>query len=312
MQNVPMSRMDKLRRNCLKACRMWQVYVLILPSFIYILIFKYGPMYGVLMAFQNVKPARGVWGSTWDGLKHLERFFNAPRSMEIIWNTFYISVSSMIISFPFPILLALLMNCLENQRYKRVVQTVTYMPHFISMVVMVGMLMVILNPTYGVINTFITRLGGKPIFFFGSEEWFMPLYVFSGIWQGMGWGSIVYLAALTSVDPALHEAAVVDGASRFQRVVHVDFPAILPTVIIYLILNCGNLMSVGFEKTYLMKTSLNSGVSEVISTYVYDRGLNKAEYSYSAAVELMNSLVNLVMLVTVNALSRRVSETSLW
>ena len=291
---------------------MWQVYLMILPALIYILIFHYFPMYGVVMAFENYKPARGILGSAWVGLKHFQRFFAQPRAWNIIWNTFYISFFSLAIGFPFPIILALLMNSLEGKIFKKTVQTVTYMPHFISTVVMVGMMMVMLNPTYGVINAFITKMGGKAIFFFGSEEWFMPLYVISGVWQNMGWSSIVYLASLAAVDPSLHEAAVVDGASRFQRVCHIDFPSILPTVIIYLILNCGRLLSVGFEKIYLMQTSLNNNVSEVISTYVYQRGLIGGEYSFSSAVGLMNSAVNLVMLLTVNMISRKISETSLW
>lgn len=305
---------SKLARRKLyrKAFRMWQVYLLIIPALIYILIFNYAPMYGVVMAFQNFKPAKGIMGSKWVGLKHFERFFSQPRALSIIWNTFYLSVVSLVVGFPFPVILALLMNSVESKHFKKTVQTVTYMPHFISTVVMVGMLMVMLNPSYGVINTFISKLGGTPIFFFGSKEWFVPLYVFSGVWQNMGWSSIVYLAALTGVDPTLHEAAVVDGASRFQRVLHIDFPSILPTVIIYLILNCGRLLSIGFEKIYLMQTSLNIDVSEVISTYVYQRGLIGGEFSFSTAVGLMNSVVNLMMLVLVNTISRKVSETSLW
>lgn len=300
------------RHTRMKALRMWQVYLLILPTLIYILVFKYLPMYGLLMAFENYKPAKGILNSQWVGLKHFQRFFAQPRALSIVWNTFYISFFGLIIGFPFPIILALLMNCLNNKVFKRTVQTVTYMPHFISTVVMVGMLMVMLNPTYGVINTFIQKMGGESVFFFGSEEWFMPLYIFSGIWQGMGWNSIVYLASLAAVDPSLHEAAIVDGASRFQRVLHIDFPCILPTIVIFLILSGGNLLSVGFEKIYLMQNSLNSKVSEVISTYVYKRGLIGGEFSFSSAVGLMNSGVNLVMLVIVNAVSRKVSETSLW
>ena len=312
MSGVVWDRKKAQKKLRLKALRMWQVYLLILPVLVYILIFNYAPMYGIVMAFQNFKPARGILDSQWVGLKHFQRFFAQPRAMSIIWNTLYISVSSLLFGFPFPVILALLMNSLVSNRFKKAVQTITYMPHFISTVVMVGMLMVMLNPTYGVVNTFIKHFGGSPIFFFGSEEWFVPLHVISGIWQNMGWSSIVYLASLSAVDPSLHEAAIVDGASRIQRLRHIDFPSILPTVIIYLILNCGKLMSVGFEKVYLMQTSLNSRVSEVISTYVYQRGLIGGEFSFSSAVGLMNSVVNLIMLVSVNAISRKVSETSLW
>lgn len=312
MSGILMDKKMAQKKLRIKARRMWQVYLLIIPALIYILIFNYAPMYGVVMAFQNFKPARGIANSQWVGLKHFLRFFAQPRAFSIIWNTLYISLSALFIGFPFPVILALLMNCLNGRRFKKAVQTITYMPHFISTVVMVGMLMVLLNPTYGVINAFIENLGGEAIFFFGSEEWFVPLYTVSGIWQNMGWSSIVYLASLASVDPSLHEAAIVDGASRFQRLRHIDFPSLLPTIIIYLILNCGKLMSVGFEKVYLMQTSLNSRVSEVISTYVYQRGLIGGEFSFSSAVGLMNSVVNLIMLVTVNAISRKVSETSLW
>lgn len=291
---------------------MWQLYVLLLPTLVYIAIFCYGPMYGILMAFKDYKMAKGIWGSPWVGLKHFTRFFNMPRSGEIIRNTFALAIYQLLASFPLPIVLALSMNALNGQRFKRVVQTVTYAPHFISTVVVVGMLSVFLSPSTGVVNSIIKALGGSPVFFLGRADLFPSLYVWSGVWQSMGWNSIIYLAALSGVDPGLHEAAIVDGATKFQRVMRIDFFMILPTITTLAILNAGKILTIGFEKVYLMQNSLNTSSSEVISTYVYKRGMVNGEFSFSTAVGLFNSVVNLAMLVIVNTISRRVSETSLW
>ena len=218
----------------------------------------------------------------------------------------------MVVSFPMPILLALMVNELRSERMKNTVQTVTYAPHFISTVVMCSMITLFLSPTSGVINSIIKLTGGEAIYFLGKPEYFKTIYVFSGVWQNTGWDSIVYIAALSSIDPMLHEAATIDGASRLQRIWHVNLPGILPTAIILLIMNCGKLMSIGFEKVFLLMNDLNRSSAEIISTYVYQRGLLDRDYSYASAIGLFNSVINLIMLLTVNAISRKVTETSLW
>lgn len=302
----------RLRWQWLRAVQMWQLYVFIFPALLYIIIFNYAPMYGVLMAFKNYKLANGIWGSSWVGFKHFQRFFNLPNSGELIFNTIRLSLYSLIAGFPLPIILALSMNAVVSTRFKKIVQTITYAPHFISTVVVVGMLSVFMSPSTGIINIFLKPLGVGPIFFLGEPSMFSSIYVWSGVWQNMGWNSIIYLAALSTVDVGLHEAAIVDGATKLRRVMSIDLPSIMPTIITLLILNAGSILNVGFEKVFLMQNTLNSQVSEVISTYVYKRGIQGGEFSFSAAVGLFNSAVNLLMLVIVNTVARRVSDTSLW
>ncbi len=300
------------KRKLKKICSCWQLYALIAPGLIYLMMLCYRPMYGVLIAFKDFKPAQGILGSEWVGFEHFERFLNLPAFWDILGNTLTISIYSLIAGFPIPIILALSMNCIENKRYKKVVQTVTYAPHFISMVVIVGMVEILFHPTTGVVNHFIELLGGESIFFMGKPEYFSHMYVWSGVWQGMGWGSIIYLAALAGVDPNLHEAAQVDGATRFQRVLHIDFPIIIPTIVIMLILSSGRLMNVGFDKAYLMQNPLNIESAEIIATYVYKRGIESAQFSFSTAVGLFNSVVNIILLLSVNKISSKLSENSLW
>lgn len=290
----------------------YQLYLLLLPTMLYFTVFRYIPMYGIQIAFKDYIVTKGVWESSWVGLKHFQRFFNSPEFIMILKNTLGISLYSLVVSFPMPIIIALLINQLGSKRYKKFVQTVIYAPHFISTVVMVGMILIFLSPRSGVINKIIEMFGGEPIFFMGKREYFKSIFVFSGVWQSTGWGSIIYLAALASISIDLHEAAVVDGANKWQRILHIDLPGILPTAITMLILNTGNLLSVGFEKVYLMQNSINRTTSEVISTYVYKQGLLSAQFSYSTAVGLFDALVNLIMLVIVNKLARKFSETSLW
>ncbi len=246
------------------------------------------------------------------GLRHFTRFFNSFYFWRLIRNTLGIGLYELIVGFPIPIILALSINEVKSERFKRLVQNVTYAPHFLSTVVVVGMLFLFLNPNYGVINNIIVLFGGEPVFFMTEPKWFKTIYVFSGVWKSMGWSSIIYLAALSGVDPELHDAAKVDGATQFQRIRHINFPAILPTIVTLLILNVGRILSVGFEKVYLMQNPLNLEASDVISTHVYRTGLQGAQYSYSAAVGLFNSVVNFIMLVTVNRLARKLNETSLW
>jgi putative aldouronate transport system permease protein len=292
--------------------RNWDLYLLISPVIVYFIIFQYLPMYGVQIAFKNFVASKGIWGSNWVGFLHFERFFDSYYFWRLIKNTVGISLYELAVAFPIPIILALLINEAGNRHFKRFVQTVTYAPHFLSTVVMVGLVMMFLDPSNGIVNQMIRAFGGQPISFMTEAEWFKTVYVFSGVWQGMGWSSIIYLAALAGIDPTLHEAARVDGATRLQRIWHINLPGILPTIVILLILNVGSIMGVGFEKIYLMQNSLNIESSDVISTYVYTRGILGAEYSFSAAVGLFNSVVNCLLLVIVNTVARKVNETSLW
>lgn len=300
-------------RSLLRSFRKnWDLYLLISPVIAYFIIFDYIPMYGVQIAFKNFVAAKGIWGSSWTGFDHFVRFFDSYYFWRLIKNTLGISLYELAIGFPIPLLLALLINEVGNGRFKRIVQTVTYAPHFLSTVVMVGLIMMFLSPQYGIVNHMIAFFGGTPISFMTEPKWFKTIYVFSGVWQGMGWSSIIYLAALAGIDPSLHEAARVDGASRLRRMWHINLPGIMPTVVILLILNVGRIMGVGFEKIYLMQNNLNIESSDVISTYVYTRGIVGAQYSFSAAVGLFNSVINLVLLVLVNKIAKKVNETSLW
>ena len=290
----------------------WELYLFILPALIWYIIFTYAPLYGVQIAFKNFNGAKGIWGSPWVGLKHFRNFLTAYTFPVLLRNTFLLSIYSLAAGFPFPIFLALMLNEVGAARYKKVVQTVTYAPHFISMVVMVGMLTLFLSPSMGVFNTIRNLLGMESVSFLTKPELFRHLYVWSGVWQGMGWGSIIYLAALSGVDTQLHEAAVIDGATRIQRIWYINLPVLLPTVTILLILNCGSILSVGYEKVLLMQNDLVLDVAEVISTYVYKRGLLRAEYSFSAAVGLFNNVVNVILLLTVNGIVRKMGQTSLF
>ncbi len=289
----------------------WQLYILLLPALLYFIIFHYVPMYGVQIAFKDFIATKGIWGSPWVGLKHFRNFFGTYSSRIVIKNTISISLYSLLAGFPIPIILALLLNEVKNERFKKLVQNVTYAPHFISTVVMVGMILIFLSPN-GIINKLRELVGLEAVPYLTKDYLFSDIYVWSGIWQNMGWGSIIYLAALSGIDPQLHEAAIVDGASRMQRIFYINIPGILPTIIIMLILNVGSIMNVGFEKIYLMQNPFNLKYSEVISTYVYKVGLLDAKYSFSAAVNLFNTIINLALLVTVNKISKKVSDVYLW
>ena len=290
----------------------WQLYVLLLPTFVYVAIFCYRPMYGVLIAFEDFTIGGSIWDAPWVGLKHFRRLFNMPQFGNMIRNTLSISVYSLLVGFPIPILLALIMNSITSVRYKRLIQTVTYAPHFISTVVVIGMLNVFLAPSTGVVNSVIQLLGGPPKFFMGDPELFADMYVWSGVWQNMGYSSIIYLAALTGVNPELHEVAMVEGASKIRRIWHIDLPCILPTIVTLLIMQCGRLMSVGFDKAYLMQNALNLSASEVLSTYVYKIGMLNSQFSFSTAVDLFNCLINIILLVIVNAICNKLGDISLW
>ena len=290
----------------------WQYYILLLPALAYFLIFCYGPMYGAQIAFRNFNARDGITGSAWVGFAHFERFFRSPYFGSLLRNTFVISIYGLLAGFPLPILLALSLNELKGTKVKKLAQTVTYAPYFISTVVMCGMLIAFLNPNTGIINKLIAALGGEPVPFLSEAALFPSIYVWSGVWQGTGWGSVIYFAALSGVGPQLLEAATLDGATRWQKIWYVNLPALMPTIVIMLIMNCGSLLSVGYEKAFLLQNALNLETSEVISTYVYKTGLVSAQYSFSTAIGLFNSVVNLILLVTVNAVSRRIGENSLW
>lgn len=300
----------KTFRELLK--RDWVLLLFVLPGLIITLIYSYIPMYGVQIAFRNYNPRDGFMGSEWVGMKYFIRFFNSPYFWTTIKNTFILSVYSLIVGFPIPIILALMLNSFRHKRYRKVIQTVTYAPNFISTVVMCGMLILFLSPSVGFVNNIIKTLGGDPINFMAEEKLWRHIYVWSGVWQGMGWSSVIYFAALAGVSPELHEAAICDGATKFQLVRYIDLPSILPTATILLIMSCGSILSVGFEKVFLLQNDLNKGVSEVISTYTYQVGLIDNNLSYSSAVGLFNSVVNAVLLILVNKTSDKLSGTSLW
>jgi len=290
----------------------YDLYLLLLPVILYFVIFKYAPMYGVQIAFKDFIATRGIWGSPWVGLEHFKRFFNSYYFYRLLSNTLGISLYALILGFPAPILLALMINEVKSKRFKKIVQTVTYAPHFLSTVVVVSMLISFLSPRNGVLNKLLELFGQEPIYFMAEANWFKTLYVFSGIWQNTGWGSIIYVAALSGIKIELYEAAMVDGASKFKRLIHITLPFLIPTAVTLLILNVGSIMNVGFEKVFLMQNDRNMMASDVISTYVYRSGLLGAEFSFSAAVGLFNSIINFILLITVNRISRKLTETSLW
>jgi len=292
--------------------RHWQLYLLILPPIAYFIIFKYVPMVNAVLAFKDYNVIKGIWGSPWAGTKYFELLFQNPAFITLIKNTLYISFYSLIVGFPIPILLALALNEIKNIRFKKIVQMVTYAPYFISTVVMVSIIMLFLSPRLGIVNTIAGALGFEAVNFLGEPGLFRSIYVFSDVWQGMGYSAVIYLAALAGVDPSLYEAAKVDGANRMQKIINVDLPGLLPAAVIILILSVGNIMAVGFEKIYLLQNPLNLSASEIISTYVYKIGLLNANYSFATAVGLFNSVINLVLLLIVNAVAKRLSNTSLW
>lgn len=293
--------------------RDWQLWVMILPAALYILIFCYGPMYGLQLAFKDYDFSKGITGGDWAGFKYFIQYFQSPMFIPTIRNTFVIAFFSLICGFPIPIILAIAINAVRGPRWKRTVQTVVYLPYFISTVVLVAILQILLSPTTGVLSNALRAIGLVPegTNLLGDPSAFVPVYVISGVWQSAGWNSIIFIAALAAVDGQLYDAAKVDGANRWQQVWHVELPAILPTIIILLIMNMGGILSVGFEKTYLLQTPMNKGVSEVISTYVYNVGLKSSQFSFGSAVGLFNTVVNFVFLVLANQISKRFANISL-
>jgi len=312
LADIKFSRMSLGKRLLMNIKQHPWFYVMIIPALAYFIVFHYAPMYGVIIAFQDYKPFKGISGSAWVGIKHFHDFITGPFFWRLIRNTLSINLGMLVFGFPLPILFALLLNEVRSVGFKRVVQTITYMPHFISTVVLVGMLHQVFNPVTGLYGN-IYRLfvpGEYPVDILAKSYSFRHMYVWSGIWQNLGWNTIIYMAALSGVDPELHEAAQIDGATRLKRVWYIDLPVLLPTASILLIMNSGSIMSVGFEKVYLMQNSLNLVQSEVISTYVYKTGLGGQanQLSYSAAIGLFNNIINGILLVVVNTLSKKLSD----
>lgn len=289
----------------------WELYLFVLPLVAYYIIFKYVPIYGIQIAFRDYNLIDGVTGSPWVGWKHFITFFNTPFAGNTIWNTFALSMAVIIFGFPLPIILALMLNYARSRRLKNGVQLVTYAPHFISTVVLAGMILTFLSKN-GVVNSILGLFGMEPVLLMNDPKAFKPVYVISSIWQNTGWNAIIYISALAAVDPNLYEAARVDGASKWQIVWKIDLPSIIPTIVVLLLLNLGNVMSVGFEKAFLLQNDLNITSSEIISTYLYKVGLVDLRYSFSAAVDMFNSAINLVMLLTFNKLSKKLLGRGLW
>jgi putative aldouronate transport system permease protein len=294
--------------------RHWQLYLITIPGVVYFLIFKYIPMAGAVIAFKEYNVVQGMWGSPWAGFKYFALFFNNPVFWTLIKNTLVLSLYSLPVGFVIPIILAICLNEIRNGPFKRFTQQVTYAPYFISTVILVSMTILVLAPQLGVVNMGLQALGLQPINFLGSPSIFPSIFVWTGVWQFSGYAAVIYLAALAGVDPQLHEASRIDGASRLQKILNVDLPGIMPVILVILILNVGSLLAVGFEKVYLLQNPLNLATSEIISTYVFKIGLLNANYSFATAVGLFNSVVNMILLVIVNSLAKRFSEsgTGLW
>lgn len=290
----------------------YDLYLFLLPAIIVLILFSYWPIYGIQIAFRDYKPKLGFTESDWVGLKHFKRFFESTYFAVVMKNTLKLSIIQLVAGFPLPIIFALLLNSMPGKRYRKLIQTVTYAPNFISIVVLCGMVILFLSPRVGVFNLIIEMFGGNKVNFMADPKYFRTIYVVSGIWQSMGWNSIIYFAALSGVSPELHEAAIMDGASKFKRILHVDLPGITPTIVILLILSFGSLMSVGFEKVFLLQNDQNIATSETIATYVYKMGLVNNDTSFSTAIGLFNSVINLVLLSTVNFISGKLSDNSLW
>ena len=282
----------------------WQLYLMLLIPVIITVIYKYIPMYGIQIAFRDYTASRGFVGSEWVGLQWFERFFSSPNCIRMIKNTVLLSLYSLLWSFPIPIILALMINQLRFQRFKRVVQTVLYAPHFISIMVVCGMIKIFLSPSGGLINL----IAGTSIDFLTEASAFRTIYIASGIWQDAGWGMIVYMATLSNIDVSHYEAAKIDGASMFQRIRYIDLPELIPTIVLMLIMSAGNLMNVGFEKVWLLQTDLNKATSDVIAVYVYEQGIENAKYSYSTAVGLFNTVDNIILLIIVNKICGKLSD----
>jgi putative aldouronate transport system permease protein len=292
--------------------RDYQLWIMVLPAIAIIFIFSYVPMYGVQLAFRDYDFSKGLTGGEWQGLHYFKQFLDSYLFTDLMRNTFFISFATIVVGFPAPIILALILNQIRRKKAKKLMQTTVYLPHFISVIVLVGMLNVLLSPETGIVGHLMKSVGFGHINLLASTSTFIPTYVLSDIWQHCGWNSIIYLAALSTVDPQLYDSAKMDGASRWQTIRYIDFPALIPTIIILFILSMGNILSTGFEKIFLMQNALNLPVSEVIATYVYKIGIVSNQFSLASAIGLFNTVINFIFLFAMNAISRRVSNTSLF
>lgn len=289
----------------------WPVYVMMLPVLAFYIIWCYGPMYGILLAFKDYSPRKGILGSDWVGLKHFIDFFKSPYAFRVIRNTIMINFWNLVVGFPLPIIFALLLNEVRNNAFKRTVQTITYMPHFISTVIICGML-VDFTASDGVFGEITKMLGGTPTNLLTRPEYFRAIYVGSGIWQNLGWDSIIFLSALTAINPELYESATIDGCGKFKQALYISIPGIMPTIVILLILRIGSMMSLGHEKIILLYNGLTYETADVISSFVYRKGIQENNFSFSTAVGLFNSVINCILLVFANKISAKLTETSLW
>lgn len=290
----------------------WQLYLLILPVVIYFIIFNYAPMYGIQIAFRRYSISKGILESPWVGFDYFSRFLNSPMFLTMLRNTVILSFYDLLVGFPFPIIFAVVLNHTQSKRLVKFSQTVTFAPFFISMVVLVGMLYLFLSPTSGLVNTILKSFGIQPIYFMAQANWFRHIYVWSHVWQRMGYQAIIYFAALTAVDPGLYEASTIDGATKLQKIWYIDIPSITPTVVTMLLLSVGRMLNVDTQRTLLMQTATNLETSEIFGTYVYKVGLINAQFSYSTAINLFQTMVNLILLITVNQISKKLTEESLW
>ena len=302
-----------LKYNLKEASKCWQLYVLLIPALLWAIIFAYYPMYGVIIAFKDYKIRQGIMGSPWASpfFRYFQDFFSTSIAVNAIKNTIVVSLESLVIAFPIPIIFALLLNQIRSKKATKLIQTISYAPYFMSNVVVVSLITVFFSAN-GVVNWVITSSGNKEVLFTSVPEWFRTLFIGSNIWQTMGFNAVIFIAALTAISPDYYEAATIDGASRFQRVLFIDIPMILPTIILMLILQVGNIMNVGYEKAYLMQNGSNTIVSELISTYVYKVGLQTAQYSFATAVGLFNSVANFIILVIANKVAKKVSDISIF
>lgn len=293
--------------------RNWRLYILMLPAIIWLIIFAYYPMYGLLIAFKDFKASLGITGSPWAEplLKHFQAFFSTSIAKNAITNTLILSLYTIVFTFPIPIIFALLLNQVKNKRRRKIIQTISYAPYFVSNVVVVSIVNVICAPS-GFVNTIIKFFIGRSLLLTSSSDYFRLMYIVTNIWQSMGFSAIVYIAALTGINPDLYEAAILDGASKFQRIIHIDIPLIMPTAIVMLILQIGSIMTIGYEKVYLMQAGTNTLVSEIISTYVYKVGLQSAQYSFATAVGLFNAVINFIILLIANAVAKKTSDISIF
>ncbi|CTI69691.1 ABC transporter permease [Streptococcus pneumoniae] len=285
----------------------WILYLMMIPATVLLILFTYGPMYGIIMAFQDFTVFKGYTGSPFVGLKHFQRLFSDPLFYRLFKNTFMVGVLDFLFSFPAPLIFALILNEVRKVRFKSLVQSISYLPHFIPLVVMVGIIFELFG-SYGIINSLLSSLGMEPISFFTKSEWFLPLYIGSGVWKTIGWGSIIYMGALTNIDSTLYEAADMDGANRWHKMWHVTLPSLRPTVVTLFILNAGGIMQVGFEKVFLMSSPATYEVSDVLSTYVYRQGILNSDFSYSAAVGLFNNIVALLFVLLANKIAKKLGE----